>query len=401
MDSIPEVVYERGAISDCEDYEYNYDSDELYERLTEYSNTSRSRDLTKTYNTLKSTSTTPNQSNKSHISTDKHTQPWSNKFSGMSKRIRVELYHGDLLPHSATNTLINRRNREERSAKIKDKSDRATIEQVLDPRTRIILFKLLNRGYLDQINGCISTGKEANVYHATGEQGQLAIKIYKTSILIFKDRDRYVTGEFRFRRGYCKHNPRKMVRLWAEKEMRNLTRMKQASINCPTPYLLRSHLLVMEHIGDEDGRSALKLKDTRLSQDSAADLYKECVLLMWRLYQKAKLVHADLSEYNLLCHEGHLVVIDVSQSVEHDHPNALVFLRQDCTNISRFFCKSGAVVMSVKQLFTLITDLSVEEEEVESCFEVAMERSAERTEKGMSNEELVSGRMYFLRNQMK
>lgn len=40
----------------------------------------------------------------------------------------------------------------------------------------------------------------------------IALKIYKTSILIFKDRDRYVTGEHRFRNGYGKGNPRKMVR---------------------------------------------------------------------------------------------------------------------------------------------------------------------------------------------
>jgi serine/threonine-protein kinase RIO1 len=48
--------------------------------------------------------------------------------------------------------------------------------------------------------------------------------VYKTSILTFKDRDRYVTGEFRYRKGYCRHNPRKMVATWAEKEMRNLLR---------------------------------------------------------------------------------------------------------------------------------------------------------------------------------
>jgi RIO kinase 1 len=86
----------------------------------------------------------------------------------------------------------------------------------------MILFKMLNGGALNEINGCISTGKEANVYYACGnsEDGQLleyAIKIYKTSILVFKDRDRYVTGEFRFRRGYNKHNPRKMVKIWAGK----------------------------------------------------------------------------------------------------------------------------------------------------------------------------------------
>lgn len=107
------------------------------------------------------------------------------------------------------------------SANMKDKSDRATSEQVLDPRTRIILFKMIGRGLIFEVNGCVSTGKEvslpilaigiyhantmlqANVYHAlTPERKHLALKIYKTSILVFKDRDRYVSGEYRFRRGY-------------------------------------------------------------------------------------------------------------------------------------------------------------------------------------------------------
>jgi len=45
-------------------------------------------------------------------------------------------------------------------ANAKDKSDRATNEQVLDPRTRIILFKMIGRGLIYEINGCVSTGKE-------------------------------------------------------------------------------------------------------------------------------------------------------------------------------------------------------------------------------------------------
>lgn len=87
---------------------------------------------------------------------------------------------------------------DKKSGRRKDRADRATVEQVLDPRTRLVLFRLLQRGILDSIEGCISTGKEANVYHAINKEGACwAIKIYKTSILVFKDRDRYVTGEFR------------------------------------------------------------------------------------------------------------------------------------------------------------------------------------------------------------
>lgn len=69
--------------------------------------------------------------------------------------------------------------------------DRATVEQALDPRTRLVLFKLLNRGLFTAIHGCVSTGKEANVYCASApESTELAVKVYKTSILVFKDRDR-------------------------------------------------------------------------------------------------------------------------------------------------------------------------------------------------------------------
>src|SRR5208282_3982354 len=138
---------------------------------------------------------------------------------------------------------------------VSDRANRATSEQVLDPRTRMILFKLINRGLLNEINGCISTGKEANVYHALSDDPQhtnIAIKIYKTSILVFKDRDRYVTGDSRFSR-YAKHNPRKMVKMWAEKEMRNLKRLCGAGIPCPEPIYLKLHVLVMSFLGDEKG----------------------------------------------------------------------------------------------------------------------------------------------------
>jgi RIO kinase 1 len=57
-------------------------------------------------------------------------------------------------------------------------------------------LKLLNNEIVTEINGCLSTGKEANVYHAINNttKKEYAIKIYKTSILVFKDRDRYVEG---------------------------------------------------------------------------------------------------------------------------------------------------------------------------------------------------------------
>ena len=85
---------------------------------------------------------------------------------------------------------------------------------------------MIKNGILKEIRGCVATGKEANVLEGLGGSGELlAIKVYRTSILGFKDRERYVNGEWRFRNGVCYSNPRKMIKIWAEKEFRNLKRM--------------------------------------------------------------------------------------------------------------------------------------------------------------------------------
>lgn len=131
------------------------------------------------------------------------------------------------------------------------------------------------------MHGCVSTGKEANVYLAEGrckefstaemiKEGEpsmeFAIKIFKTSILIFKDRERYVSGEFRFRHGQCKGNPRKMVKQWAEKEVRNLKRIRMCGkINVPWPYFLKNNVIIMEFVG-KDGNAAPRLKDASISK---------------------------------------------------------------------------------------------------------------------------------------
>uniref|UniRef100_A0A8C1Z1F2 Serine/threonine-protein kinase RIO1 n=1 Tax=Cyprinus carpio TaxID=7962 RepID=A0A8C1Z1F2_CYPCA len=273
--------------------------------------------------------------------------------------------------------------------RVKDKSDRATVEQVLDARTRMTLFKMLSRGVFSEINGCISTGKEANVYHATTAKGELrAIKIYKTSILLFKDRDKYVSGEFRFRHGYCKGNPRKMVRTWAEKEIRNLIRLT-AQIPSPEPIMLRSHVLVMSFIGRDDMYACAVL-----SESKAQEPYLQIIQNMRIMYNEARLVHADLSEFNMLYHNGDAYIIDVSQSVEHDHPHALEFLRKDCSNVNDFFQKHNVAVMTVRELFEFITDPSITSDNINQYLDKAMEIASERTAEDRSNQDKVDEEVF-------
>ncbi|KAG6626546.1 serine/threonine-protein kinase RIO1-like [Carya illinoinensis] len=320
-------------------------------------------------------------------------QPLSNRNQRFTHHIRaspLEEWEGRLnvgMSNSVT-TAIRESVRDMAIGKTKttEKADRATVEQAIDPRTRMVLFKMLNRGVFHDINGCISTGKEANVYHATRSNGQeLAIKVYKTSVLVFKDRDRYVQGDYRFRYGYCKHNPRKMVKTWAEKEMRNLMRLKAAGIRCPTPILLRLHVLVMEFIG-KAGWAAPRLKDAVLSLDRLCEGYVEMIIAMRTLYQKCKLVHGDLSEYNILYFEGHLYIIDVSQSVDLDHPHALDFLREDCLHVSDFFKKHGVAVMTIRELFDFIVDPSISDEAVDGYLEKVQQKILARGDISVEDE---------------
>ncbi|KAF2183534.1 Serine/threonine-protein kinase Rio1, partial [Zopfia rhizophila CBS 207.26] len=289
--------------------------------------------------------------------------------STLNTRASIDDQIASLSKHAAKIKLDDRLGGGSGGVKEKDKSDRATSEQVLDPRTRMILLQLINRNIVSELHGVISTGKEANVYHALtipeGDSPPLhrAIKVYKTSILVFKDRDKYVTGEFRFRQGYNKSSNRAMVKVWAEKEMRNLKRMHNAGIPTPEPLYLRLHVLVMGFLGDRKGWPAPRLRDVKFEGLTAEEeegrwkeLYVQLLGYMRIMYQVCRLVHADLSEYNILYHESKLFIIDVSQSVEHDHPRSLEFLRMDIKNVSEFFRLRNVEVLSERKVFRFITD---------------------------------------------
>uniref|UniRef100_A0A8C1H421 Serine/threonine-protein kinase RIO1 n=2 Tax=Cyprinus carpio TaxID=7962 RepID=A0A8C1H421_CYPCA len=257
--------------------------------------------------------------------------------------------------------------------RVKDKSDRATVEQVLDARTRMTLFKMLSRGVFSEINGCISTGKEANVYHATTAKGEIrAIKIYKTSILLFKDRDKYVSGEFR-----------------ATLEKWCALGLQTAQIPSPEPIMLRCHVLVMSFIGRDDMYACAVL-----SESKAQEPYLQIIQNMRIMYNEARLVHADLSEFNMLYHNGDAYIIDVSQSVEHDHPHALEFLRKDCSNVNDFFQKHNVAVMTVRELFEFITDPSITSDNINQYLDKAMEIASERTAEDRSSQDKVDEEVF-------
>ncbi|KAM8823308.1 serine/threonine-protein kinase RIO3 [Spinachia spinachia] len=292
------------------------------------------------------------------------------------------------LSNQVFNALKQHCNSEQRrSARLHEKKEHSTAEQAVDPRTRLLMYKMVSAGVLESINGCISTGKESVVFHANGgsleEQlvpQEVVLKVFKTTLNEFKNRDRYIKDDYRFIDRFSKLNTRKVIRLWAEKEMHNLSRMKKAEIPCPEVVLLKKHILVMSFIG-KDHVPAPKLKDVLLSSEDMKNAFYQVLHVMQQLYQECNLVHADLSEYNMLWHEGKVWLIDVGQSVEPTHPHALEFLFRDCRNVATFFQKRGVSdAMSVYELFNSVSGLNIPvgEEEAEFISEiVALEKRNE------------------------
>lgn len=349
----PDPVYDEGDNSDL-DSVFN-SADELDDDVLD----NPSSDLTKSYNRQRQLhGADAGSQGASTAGAPRHNpqRPTANTFASVDDQI------AELSKHAAKIRLDTVKQTQDRE---KDKADRATAELVLDQRTRMILLQMINRGFISEVHGAVSTGKEANVYNAVlypddgGEPAQRAIKIYKTSILVFKDRERYITGEHRFKAGIDKGNNRKMVKIWAEKEFRNLRRLHAAGIACPHPLVLKLNVLVMSFLGDRRGYAYPRLRDARLAGDDVDEqwraLYVQLLGIMRRLYQVCSLVHADLSEYNILYHDGKLYIIDVSQSVEHDHPRALEFLRMDIKNVGDFFRRQGVDTLADRAIFNFIT----------------------------------------------
>ncbi len=225
-----------------------------------------------------------------------------------------------------------------RSKRTKDIDVFKTVEEVLDKRTVMVLYQAINNGPLSRIFGTVKAGKEARIYWAEGKGGEeLAVKIYLTSSMEFKKSMlQYIEGDPRFKVG---KDYRQIVYTWAQKEYRNLMEAHDAGVRVPKPLYVKENVVVMEFIG-EGGEPAPVLK-TLPKEQITAGIFEEVMDAMGRLYRNANLIHGDLSEYNIMLHNGRTVLIDFGQAVTREHPMAEELLKRDVGNIIRFFGKAG------------------------------------------------------------
>ena len=207
--------------------------------------------------------------------------------------------------------------------------------EVFDKTSLIDLSKLMKKGIIQTVDYPVSTGKEANVFRATATDGSfIAIKIYKIETTHFFRRREYLEGDPRFRR--IKQSEKEVVKAFARKEFKNLEICERAGVNSPKPYFLKNNILVMEFLGEGE----LPYPTMEMLGPQEPEKALKSILEDVRKMYRAGLVHADLSEYNIL-NGRKPYLIDFSEGVVLGHPHSGKFLERDVGNILKFFGKLG------------------------------------------------------------
>ncbi|MBL7051981.1 MAG: serine protein kinase RIO [Nanoarchaeota archaeon] len=202
-------------------------------------------------------------------------------------------------------------------------------ENVFDQCTLRALFKLSSQGYFDEIESPISIGKESNVFTVLKGEERRVVKIYRTAAN-FKKMQEYMKPDPRF--SQVKGSKLTVIYAWARKEYRNLLKAREKGVIVPIPYAVYKNVLVMEYI---DGKKLLHDRP-KYPKKFYEKLIKEVKKL-----KTARLVHSDISEYNVLNFKEKPVLIDFSHAVDLRYPNVERFVKRDVKNMVRYFRRLG------------------------------------------------------------
>ena len=224
--------------------------------------------------------------------------------------------------------------------------DYDVFDNVFDMPTLMTINELRRDGIIQYIETSLAAGKESKVYLAVAPDSSLRIvKIYLIVSAEFKKRMQYIAGDPRF--SGIKQGSRSLIMTWARKEFKNMRTAHAVGVRVPLPIAVKKNVLVMEFVADSEGNPMPALINT---EEITLNDYQQVIEQMTMLYQKAKLVHADLSEYNIFKTDLGIMLFDFGSAIDIQHPNSKQFLFRDVMNINRFFEKRGIEVLDTDQV---------------------------------------------------
>jgi RIO kinase 2 len=133
-------------------------------------------------------------------------------------------------------------------------------------------------------------------------------------------------------------------RLAAEKEFQALRLVHFHGVAVPEPISQNRHAIVM---GVIEGAELAKWREI----EDPAGVLKEILSNVKKAYVDAGVIHADLSEYNVLLKpDMHVLIIDWPQYVTVEHPNAEELLTRDVKNVLDFFSRRFRVKVRIEEV---------------------------------------------------
>jgi len=217
--------------------------------------------------------------------------------------------------------------------------------------------------------GVLKTGKEADVFlvergiPGTDRACLLAAKRYRDSEHRMFHRDAgYLEGrrvrESRTNRAMSSRTAfgRQVIAAqWAAAEFGALCNLWQIGVPVPYPVQILGTEVLLQFLGSADGgEAAPRLAQLRSDTADLPDLWRQLVDAM-SLMARAGLAHGDLSAYNLLVHDGRLVVIDLPQVVDVvANPHGPAFLGRDAKNVAGWFASHGVAEADGDELTALL-----------------------------------------------
>ncbi len=200
--------------------------------------------------------------------------------------------------------------------------------------------------------GILKTGKEADVHLVErvlgADRNVLAAKRYRdVQERNFRNDAKYRrrTGDRRTDLAMAQGTRLGMgfrAQLWIQTEFDTLSRLWSAGAPVPNPVQMRDNELMLEYLGDEE-EAAPRLVHATSGRDreQVADLFRQTADAL-RIISSCRIVHGDLSVYNLLVWDDRVFVIDFPQAVDPLlNTDGLRLLERDVRNLCKWFDGRG------------------------------------------------------------
>jgi RIO kinase 1 len=226
---------------------------------------------------------------------------------------------------------------------------------------------LIDEGLIDEVISRLMSGKEADVYVVRSDSEVRCAKVYKEAakrgfkqaVLYREGRKTRNSRRARAMDKGSKFGRKQQEQTWHNAEVDALSKLANAGVRVPQPYMCIDGVLLMELVTDSEGAVAPRLGDVSLTADQALEGHDEVMRFVVRMLC-AGLIHGDLSEFNILLDDNGPVIIDLPQAVDAAaNNNAEFMLHRDVNKISSYYGQYAPELLKsqyAKEIWKLFED---------------------------------------------